>query len=124
MTRSAAEKLGLAAIVCLGIAIWLQRIGINDYNDAQANELIFSRNSLATILFDMKWADQSPLNFIVTHAWLAVFPESPFSLRCINVLITAGCVVAVHAIAKRAHRWTPEWTRLASKIQRPPAGSP
>ncbi|MBW2293505.1 MAG: hypothetical protein JRG94_14510 [Deltaproteobacteria bacterium] len=47
---SAKERLGLAVIVCVGIGIWLQRIGINDYNDALANEMIFSRNSLATIL--------------------------------------------------------------------------
>ena len=38
------------------------------------------------------------------HTWLLVFPESPTSIRCINVIIMAACVLVVHAIAKRAHR--------------------
>ncbi|MBW2387668.1 MAG: glycosyltransferase family 39 protein [Deltaproteobacteria bacterium] len=54
----------------------------------------------------MEWADQSPLNFVLMHFWLLVFPESPTSIRCINLIIMAACVLVVHAIAKRAHRST------------------
>ncbi|MDH4017592.1 MAG: glycosyltransferase family 39 protein, partial [Actinomycetota bacterium] len=101
--RLRAERLGLTTIVLIGLTIWLQRLDVNDHGIMLANELIFSREPLATLLFHMRWDDQSPLYFVVMHGWMQLFGESPAAIRLMNVPVMMAVVVVVHQIARRAH---------------------
>ena len=62
------ERLIVLLLFAAAWCIWLYRLGINDLGDGEANELIFARAPLLTILLDAKWSDQSPLYFALLHS--------------------------------------------------------
>ncbi len=95
--------LPLALVLAIGSGFWLQRLGVNDLDDAASNEVIFARQPLATLLFDARWPDQSPLYFVVLHFWRA-FGESPRAMALLQLALLSVGVVLVHRVARRLCR--------------------
>src|SRR2546425_8304964 len=93
----------LVLAFALGSGFWLQRLGVNDLDDAASNEVLFARQPLATLLFDVKWPDQSSFYFVVLHFWRRV-GESPRVLACLQLLLLLAGVVLCHRLALRLCR--------------------
>ncbi|HUG54968.1 MAG TPA: glycosyltransferase family 39 protein, partial [Vicinamibacteria bacterium] len=93
------ERLAVAALAAGAWSVWTHRIGISDLDDAASNEVLFAREPLATILFDLKWADQSPLYFVVLHFWRA-FGESPAWIKSLNLIAVTLAVVLLYEVAR------------------------
>lgn len=87
----------------LGAGFWIQRIGVNDLDDAASNEVIFARQPLATLLFDIRWPDQSPLYFVVLHLWRRL-GESSRALAILQLALLSLGVVLLHRLALRLFR--------------------
>ena len=85
-------------ILTLGWAFWLQRMGVNDYDDMLSNELIFARQTVARIVFNNPWPDQSPFFFLVLHGLRRV-SESPFTLQFLNAVLLTMTLTATYALA-------------------------
>src|SRR5260221_13296866 len=92
--------LPLALVLAIGSGFSLQRLGVNDLDDAASNEVIFARQPLATLLFDARWPDQSPLYFVVLHFWRA-FGESPRAMALLQLALLSVDVALVHRAARR-----------------------
>jgi hypothetical protein len=85
----------VGAILAIGWSFWLQRMGVNDYDDMLSNELIFARQDVATLLFRIPWPDQSPLYFLFLHAIRRV-GESAFALQFVNAVLLTITLVATY----------------------------
>ena len=92
-----ASVFGLLAVLC-GWAVWLHRIGVNDFDDMLSNELQFAAQSLSTIVRHLPWADQSPLFFVVLH-WVRLVGESPLALQLVNALLLTATLAATWMLA-------------------------
>src|SRR5471032_2272541 len=79
------EYVSVIAILALGWAFWLQRMGLNDHDAGVSNELMFARAPVTTILCCNPWPDQSPLYFLVLHI-TRLASESPFAIQFLNAL--------------------------------------
>ena len=100
--RNAAPALfGLA----LAWPLWLHRLGINDYDDGVSNEVIFAQSPLSQILFDLRWADQSPLYFVLLHFW-TLLGRDPFAVKLMNVALLSLVPLLVWLIARRSRAST------------------
>jgi uncharacterized membrane protein len=64
----------------------LPTLGMNNVCDGASNEILFSQESLRTIIFKNKWDDQSPLYFVILHFWLKFFSSDPYWYRIISLL--------------------------------------
>lgn len=64
---------------------------MNDLCDAASNEILFSRKGIYEIFFRMRWADQSPLYFVVLYVWQKIVGLDPLWYRVLNSL----CIVIV-----------------------------
>src|SRR3989441_11732980 len=93
----------LVLAFALGSGFWLQRLGVNDLDDAASNEVIFARQPLATLLFDVRWPDQSPLYFVVLHFWCRL-GESPRAMAFLQLALLSLGVVLLHRLALRLCR--------------------
>jgi hypothetical protein len=98
-SRSVArDRIWLGLLLALGWSVWLFRLGINDLADGDANELLFAASPLRTVMFAVKWPDQSPFYFVVLHFWKA-FGDSPFAFRTLNLAIVSLIVIALYELA-------------------------
>ena len=86
------KYLPLLLALALGAGFWLQRLGVNDLDDAASNEVIFARQPLATLLFDVKWPDQSPVYFVLLHFWGRLGESSRAMAFLQLVLLSLGVV--------------------------------
>ncbi len=93
------EALAVLLLLAVGAALWVQRLGINDLEDTVSNEVLFSREPLGTILFRMKWPDQSPVYFVVLHFWRG-FGESPFAVRFLNLVVYVLALIGFWRLAR------------------------
>ncbi len=98
-----APHLPMALILLLGGCFWLQRLGVNDHDDAVSNEVLFAREPLAVLLFRMKWADQSPLYFVLLHFWRGI-GDSPLAVECLNLIQLLASLFLLHRLARRLFR--------------------
>src|SRR5258708_14625439 len=80
------ELAAVTALTCAGCALWLYRLGANDYDWVIAEEVLFARQPLARLIFHNRWPDQSPVPFVVMRA-ARVFGEGPFAVSLPNVLL-------------------------------------
>ena len=101
MTARKKSALALVLAACIGLALWLPTLGLNDLDDASSNETIFTRGPLVRILFDNKWDDQSPLFFAVLHFWQRAVGSDLFRIKFLNVLITLGTIAMIFALTRR-----------------------
>jgi hypothetical protein len=83
------------AILAVGWVFWLHRMGVNDHDDMLSNELIFARQSVATIVFHNPWPDQSPLYFLVLHA-VRNIGESAYALQFLNAVLLTMTLTATY----------------------------
>src|SRR6266446_2786992 len=93
----------LVLAFALGSAFWLQRLGVNDLDDAASNEVIFARQPIATLGFDVKWPDQSPLYFVLLHFWCRL-GESPRVMAFLQLALLSLGLVLLHRLAQRLCR--------------------
>lgn len=89
--------------LALGAAFWLRRLGVNDLDDAASNEVLFARQPLRTLVFDVPWPDQSPLYFLVLHYWSAL-GESSRAVGLLQVVLIAAAALLLHRVALRLCR--------------------
>jgi hypothetical protein len=88
----------IGAVLAVGWAIWLHRIGVIDHDDMLSNELIFARENLASLLFRIPWHDQSPLYFLYLRA-LRVAGGSPSLVQVVNGVLVSLALIATYALA-------------------------
>lgn len=86
-------------ILMLGWGLWLQRMGVNDHDDAVSNELVFAQEPVTAIVAHNPWPDQSPVYFLVLHA-ARTFGESPFAVQLLNALLLTMTLVATYAVGQ------------------------
>ncbi|MBZ5557114.1 MAG: glycosyltransferase family 39 protein [Acidobacteriia bacterium] len=84
------------AILAVGWIFWLHRMGVNDHDDMLSSELMFARQSVASIVFHNPWPDQSPLYFLVLHGARTI-GESPFAVRFLNAALLTMTLVATYS---------------------------
>ena len=86
----------LIAILALGWAFWLWRLGVADYDDMLSNELMFARQSVSAIVLHNPWPDQSPLYFLLLHG-LRKISESTFFIQFVNAVLLTLTLAATYA---------------------------
>lgn len=93
------DHLFVAAIIAFGWVFWLQKLGVNDHPDTVANELLFARAPVTTLLCCIPWPDQSPLYFLYLHV-ARLFGESPFAIQLLNGLLLTCSLIAAYSVAR------------------------
>ena len=97
------KRLRDAVVVILvlmgGWTFWLQRMGVNDHDDAASNEVLFARESMTTIALHNPWPDQSPLYFVARHA-ARPLGESPRAIQFLNALLLTVTLIATYALGR------------------------
>jgi hypothetical protein len=86
-------------ILTVGWTFWLQRMGVNDHDDAAANEILFAREPVTTIVLHNPWPDQSPLYFLVLHATRRL-GESPHAIQFLNGLLLTMTLAATYVLGR------------------------
>jgi hypothetical protein len=86
-------------VIMVGWTFWLQRIGVNDHDDAAANEILFARKPVTTIVLHNRWPDQSPLYFLVLHITRRL-GESPRAIELLNGLLLTMTLTATYGLGR------------------------
>jgi hypothetical protein len=98
--RTAAGWVACAVLLAGAWGVWRHRLDVIDLDDAASNEVLFARQPLANVLFDLPWTDQSPLSFVLLHFW-RLAGEDPATIRLLNVALLTASLLLLHAVGRR-----------------------
>jgi hypothetical protein len=98
--RAGAGWLACVALLAAASSVWLHRAAVIDLDDATSNEVMFAREPLSRVAFDVPWTDQSPLSFVLLHYW-RLWGEGPLAIRALNLLLLAASLLLFYAVARR-----------------------
>ena len=98
--RTVGGWVACAIVLASAWGLWLHRLGVIDLDDAASNEVLFARQPLANVLFDLPWTDQSPLSFVLLHFWRRA-GEDPATIRMLNLVLLTASLLLLYAVGRR-----------------------